>query len=389
MTSAVVVEYARTPFGRADRGALRDARSDELSGLVIRAVLDRVPQLNRAEIADVLWGCSLPHRSQGYNIGRQAGFLAGLPSSVPAITLARSCGSAMSGLRAATHAIQSDDGDVYVVGGCDSLSNCYGWTSSPDDENPRFLDESRADYAGDAYISVFDTAENVAEAYGISRQDMDAYTVRSQSLAAAAQRDGYLAEEIVPFLGEDGESVTDDDCLRPDTDAEILATLRPIRPDLGGRVTAGNTCVAADGAAALLVMSDTRAQDLGIRPAARVLSSAVSGCAPEMMGIGPVEASRKALAHAGVSISAIDVVECHENFAAQVLPVCHELEIDIDRQLNPFGGALALGHPPGATGARLVGTLMHALRERDGHLGLATTCIAGGMGISVVVERLS
>jgi acetyl-CoA C-acetyltransferase len=377
MPDAVIVEYARTAFGKAGKGALAAERSDDLSATVVAELLSRLPQVDPAEIIDVYWGCSLPHRTQGYNIARQVALLGGLPMTVPGVTLARSCGSSISGLRAAAHAIQAGDGDAYLVGGCDSLSTCLPWNTAPDDENPRV--------AG-AYVSVFDTAEHVAERYGISRADMDAYTVRSQRLAAAAA--DYHAAEIVKHTTSSGDVVYADDCPRPDTTIEGLAGLRPIVPELGGRVTAGNTCVAADGAAAIVLMSGGRARQLGVTPMARVVASAVSGCEPELMGIGPIEASRAVLKKAGVSIHDIDIVECHENFAAQVLAVADVLEIDVDRQLNPSGGALAMGHPPGATGTRITGTLAHGLAVHDATLGLATTCVAGGMGVAVVLERL-
>jgi acetyl-CoA C-acetyltransferase len=385
---AVVVQYTRSPFGRAEKGALLHERSDDLGGAVVGELLSRLPQLDPREIVDLYWGCSLPHRSQGYNIARQVGLLGGLPATVPGVTLSRSCGSAMSGIRAAVHALQAGDGDVYVAGGSDSLSTCLGWTTSESDENPRFLDPDRSDYSGAAYVSVFDTGENVADQYGVTRDEMDAYTVRSQQLASNARDSGYLGAEITKVETSFGGLIGQDDCLRPGTTTEVLAGLRPIVAELGGRITAGNTCVAADGAAAVVLMSAKRARELEVTPLARVVASAVSGCEPELMGIGPVEATRSALKKAGLTINDLDAIECHENFAAQVLAVAGVLGIDIDRQLNLFGGALAIGHPPGATGARLVGTLTHALAETDGSLGLATTCVAGGMGVAMVLERV-
>jgi acetyl-CoA C-acetyltransferase len=385
---AVIVDYARTAFGRAGRGALAGARSDDMGATVLRAILERNPVLAMEEIVDVYWGCALPHRQQGYNVARQVALLAGLPVTVPGLTFQRSCGSSISALRAAAHAIQAGDGDAYLVGGAESMTSCDGWISSETDKNPKLSDGRHLDFLADVYVSVFDTAEFVAEKFGVSRCDMDAFAARSQHRTALAADRGYFAEEIVPFAAGDGRTVTTDDCPRPNTTVQVLGGLRPICPELGGRVTAGNTCVAADGASALLLMSSERAVELGLRPRARIISSAVSGCEPELMGIGPIEASRRALRRAGVTVEQLDVVECHENFSAQVLPVCDELGIDVAGQLNPNGGALAIGHPPGATGARLVGTLTHALADRDGELGMATTCVAGGMGVAVVLERV-
>jgi acetyl-CoA C-acetyltransferase len=389
MADAVVAGFARSPIGRGFKGALSDVRADDLGGRVVDALLTQLPQVDRSGIADTYWGCSLPHFSSGYNMARQVVMLAGLPVTVPATTMVRSCGSSGTALRAATHAIGCDDGDIYLVGGSDSFSLCYGKGFDVDDENPRFNDPTRPDFVNLAYIPVFDTAELVADKYGITREEMDAFALRSQERAARARDDGYFADEIVPYEKSDGTVVVEDDCLRPATTLEGLAALRPICPERGGRVTAGNTCVGADGASAMLVMSESRARELEIQPMARIVATAVSGCEPELMGIGPIEASRKALDRAGLVIGDLDIVECHENFSVQVLAVCEQLKIDIERQLNPFGGAIALGHPPGMTGVRLIGTLIHGLQARDGMLGLASTCVAGGQGVATIVERLA
>lgn len=397
MSEAVIVASARTPIGKVGRGALADVRSDDLGGFAVARALAQVPALDPGEVADLYWGCALTYHSQGYNIGRQVGLLSGLPVSVPATTMTRACASSLTALRAAVHAIEAGDGDAYVVGGSDSYSMVMGRGFGPEDHNPRFVDEARPDFAGHAYIDVFDTAEIVADRYGVTRQEMDELALLSHRRAVAARDDGFYAREISPYVKADGTVVGHDDCPRPDTSLERLAELRPVLRDwpgtdgrggLGGRVTAGNTTVAGDGAAALVVMSATRAAELGVEPLARVVATAVSGLAPEVMGVGPIQATRRALDRAGLVVGDLDVVECHENFAAQVIPVCRELGIDVERQLNPFGGSLALGHPSGMTGVRLVVTLLNGLRRLDATLGAATTCAAGGQGMTVVVERL-
>jgi acetyl-CoA C-acetyltransferase len=400
MAEAVIVAAARTPIGKVGRGALADVRSDDLGGFAVDQALAQVPALDPAEVADLYWGCALTYHSQGYNIARQVGLLSQLPDSVPATTMTRACASSLTALRAAVHALAADDGHAYVVGGSDSYSMVMGRGFDADDHNPRFTDPTRPDYAGPAYIDVFDTAEIVADRYGVTREEMDAFALRSHRRAVAARTEGFYAHEISPYVKADGTVVADDDCPRPSTSLEALAALKPVlagwngggdgggRPG-GGRVTAGNTTIAGDGAAALVVTSAARAAELGLTPLARVTATAVSGLAPEVMGMGPVDATRGALRKAGLGIADVDVVECHENFAAQVIPVCRELGIDIERQLNPFGGSLALGHPSGMTGVRIVVTLLNDLRALDGTIGLATTCAAGGQGLTVVVERLS
>jgi acetyl-CoA C-acetyltransferase len=389
MAEAVIVAAARTPIGKVGRGSLADVRSDDLGGFAVDRALDQVPALDPAEVADLYWGCALTYHSQGYNIARQVGLLSRLPDSVPATTMTRACASSLTALRAAVHAVVADDGDAYVVGGSDSYSMVMGRGFDADDHNPRFADADRPDYAGAAYIDVFDTAEIVADRYGVTREEMDAFALASHQRAIAARGSGFWAHEISPFAKSDGTVVADDDAPRADTSLERLAALKPVLDwDGKGRVTAGNTTVAGDGAAAVVVMSAARAAALGITPLARVTATAVSGLAPEVMGMGPVEATRRALVRAGMGIGDVDVVECHENFAAQVIPVCRELGIDRERQLNPFGSSLALGHPSGMTGVRIVVTLLNALRALDATTGLATTCAAGGQGLTVVVERL-
>lgn len=389
MTDVVILDAARTAVGKSFRGSFTTTRSDDLGGHVIAELLARNPHLEPAQISDLYWGCSLPDHSQGYNVARQVGLLSGLPDTVPALTLSRSCGSAFSAIRMATHAIAAGDGNVYLAGGADNFSMCLGKGFSSADHNPRFVDEDRPDFVNHAYIEVFDTAEIVADAYEVARREMDEFAVLSHQRAVRAAKDGFFDEEIVPFSLPDGSVVAADDSPRADTSLDQLAALRPISPERGGRVTAGNTCVAGDGAAALLLASADWARSAGARPMARILGSSVTGLAPEIMGMGPVAATRALLDRHGLTVADIDVFEVHENFSAQVLPVCAELGIDIDTQLNPFGGAIAIGHPPGMTGARLVGTLVHGLAVRDQQLGVATTCIAGGQGMAVLVERLA
>jgi acetyl-CoA C-acetyltransferase len=390
MAEAVIVAAARTPIGKVGRGALADVRSDDLGGFAVDRALDQVPALDPGEVSDLYGGCALTYHSQGYNIARQVGLLSRLPDGVPATTMTRACASSLTALRAAVHAVRADDGDAYVVGGSDSYSMVMGRGFDADDHNPRFVDATLPDYAGPAYIDVFDTAEIVADRYGVTREEMDAFALTSHRRAVAARESGFWSGEISPFTKADGTVVTDDDAPRADTSLERLAALKPVI-DWGGRgrVPAAHPTVAGDGAAAVVVMSAARAAALGLAPLARITATAVSGLAPEVMGMGPVEATRRALVRAGMGIGDVDVVECHENFAAQVIPVCRELGIDRERQLNPFGGSLALGHPSGMTGVRIVVTLLNALRALDATTGLATTCAAGGQGLTVVLERLS
>jgi acetyl-CoA C-acetyltransferase len=387
MAEVYILDAARSAVGKSFKGSFTSTRSDDLSATVVAEILGRSPHLDPADVTDLYWGCSLPNHSQAYNFARQVGLLSGLPSTVPALTLSRSCGSAFSAIRMAAHAIAAGDGEVYIAGGADSFTMCLGKAFSAEDHNPRFVDPSRADFVNYAYMEVFDTAEIVAEAKGVGRVDMDEFAVLSHQRAVAAAKEGYFDAEIVPVRRADGVVVAADDSPRADTSLEQLGRLRAISPDRGGRVTAGNTCVAGDGAAALLLSSKESADRSGAVPKARILGSSVAGLAPEMMGMGPVPATEKLLARHGLTTNDIDIFEVHENFSAQVLPVCAELGIDIDRQLNPFGGAIAIGHPPGMTGARLVQTLVHGLEVRDQHLGLATACVAGGQGLSILVER--
>jgi len=388
MPEAVIVETVRTPIGRAFKGSLREMRSDDLGGHVIRALMERVPELPPGDIVDVICGTANESGEQAMNLGRLVGALGGLPDVVAGTTVNRFCASSLQAVRMAHHAIVAGAGDTFVAAGVECVSRVAGRDFEESDKNPRFTDPSRPDYVNDMYIVMGETAENVADRWGVSREDMDAIAVRSHTRALAAQESGFFAREIVPVTLPDGTVVDKDDHPRPGTSMEGLAALKPaFRPD--GRVTAGNACPLSDGAAAVLITSAEKAAALGVRPRARIIASAVSGLAPEIMGVGPIEAVGRVLAMAGMTIDDVDVVELNEAFAAQVIPVCDELGIDIDRQLNPHGGALALGHPFGMTGARIMGTLLNDLETLDATIGLETMCIGGGQGMAMLVERLS
>ncbi len=388
MPEAVIVTTARTPIGRAYKGSLINERPDDMAGFAIREALAKVPQLDPTEIEDVMLGCGLTHAEASFNIARPAALLAGLPDSVPGTTVNRYCASSLQTIRMAYHAITAGEGDAYIAAGVESITRCQGVGFEKSHLNPRFIDRTRDDFINEVYIPMGITAENVAEQFGISRQRMDEYAKLSQDRTGAARALGFFDREISPYTTVDGAVVTADDSPRPGTTLEKLAELPPVfRED--GRVTAGNSCPLNDGAAAVVVMSDTRAAELGIQPVARIVSAAVSALAPEIMGVGPIVAIRKALDRAGMKIGDIDVVELNEAFASQVLAVADEVGIDVDTQLNPHGGAIALGHPYGMTGARIMGTLLNGLRERDQTVGLETMCVGGGQGMAMVVERLS
>ena len=386
MPSAVIIDTARTPIGRAYKGSLVDIRADDLAGLGIKALLEKVPGLDLATVDDVMMGCGLTHHEQGFNVGRIAALLGGLPDTVPGTTVNRFCASSLQTIRMAFHAITAGEGDTYIAAGVESVSRTYGKGFDSGDVNPRFADESRADFINQVYIPMGMTAENVAERYGVTRERMDEFAKRSQDLAVEAQKNGFFEREITPVVLPDGRSAGVDDGPRPNTTIEKLASLEPVfRP--GGSVTAGNSCPLNDGAAAVLVMEESRAISLGLTPRARIVASAVSGLAPEVMGVGPVEAVRKVLAHTGMSLSDIDVIELNEAFAAQVLAVVDMLGIDLER-LNPHGGAIALGHPFGMTGARIMTTLLNDLETLDLSLGLETMCVGGGQGMAMIIERI-
>src|SRR5580765_4330072 len=382
MPDAVIVSAARTPIGRAAKGSLVDARPDDLAGFAIRAALEKVPALPPDEIVDVMVGCGFPQEKQGMNLGRRVALLAGLPVTVPGTTVNRFCASSLQTIRMAYHAIRAGEGEAFVAGGVESISQVNGYPKSEDEIHPALFGDDAP--IANVYIPMGLTAENVAERWDVSREDMDRFAQQSQERAVAAQQSGFFAREITPYDG-----VSADDGPRASSTLEKLAALEPaFKP--GGKVTAGNSCPLNDGAAAVVVMSDTRARELGLEPRARIVASAVSGVAPEIMGVGPIGAVRSVLKQAGMTIEDVDVVELNEAFAAQVLPVCGELGIDpFSEKLNPHGGAIALGHPYGMTGARIMCTLLNDLETDDRSIGLETMCVGGGQGMAMIVERLA
>jgi acetyl-CoA C-acetyltransferase len=387
MPEAVIVAAARSPIGRANKGHLVDVRPDDLAAYVVKQVMHRVPQLEASMVDDLLCGCGLPGGEQGFNLGRVVSILSGVNS--PGCTVNRYCSSSLATTRMAAHAIRAGEGDVFLSVGVECVSRFGNGTSDPAKaRNPR-LEPGNAEHYPDVYITMGLTAENVAEREGITREEMDRYAVKSQNAAVAAQQSGFFDREIVPVPLSNGEMFTRDDGPRPGTTMEVLATLKPaFRED--GLVTAGNACPLNDGAAAVVVMSDTRARDLGLQPLARVVATGVSALEPELMGLGPVEASRQALKRAGMSIDDVDVVEINEAFAAQVIPSARKLGIDpYSEKLNPNGGAIALGHPFGMTGARILCTLLNDLQTLDKSIGLETMCVGGGQGMAMIVERLN
>jgi acetyl-CoA C-acetyltransferase len=381
LSEAVIVAAARTPIGRAKKGSLVDARPDDLVAFAIDAALKRVPDLDRSEIVDVMIGCGFPEQKQGMNLARRAALLAGLPENVPGTTVNRFCASSLQTIRMAFHAIRAGEGDAYVAGGVESITQVDGYPKDPEELHPKLAGDDAP--IANVYIPMGLTAENVAERWNVSREDMDRYAQRSQERAVAAQDSGFFDREATPWDG-----VAKDDGPRRDSSLEKLASLEPaFKP--GGKVTAGNSCPLNDGAAAVVVTSDTRAEELGLEPRARIIASAVSGVAPEIMGVGPIGAVRAVLKQAAMTIDDVDVVELNEAFAAQVLPVSWELGIDpFGEKLNPHGGAIALGHPYGMTGARIMCTLLNDLETLDATIGLETMCVGGGQGMAMLVERL-
>lgn len=387
MPEAVIVATARTPIGRANKGSLADVRPDDLAAFAIQAALAKVPELDPGEIVDVMMGCGFPQEKQGMNLGRRVALLAGLPDHVGGCTVNRFCASSTQTMRMAFHAIKAGEGDVYIAAGVESISQVEGYPKDMDELHPKLFGDDAP--IANVYIPMGMTAENVAEQYDVSREDMDIFAQRSQERAVAAQQSGFFEREITPFTKEDGTVVSQDDGPRPSSTLEKLQSLQPaFKPD--GRVTAGNSCPLNDGAAAVVIMSDERAKQLGLTPLARIIATSVSGLAPEVMGVGPIEAVRKVLKQADMSIDDIDVVELNEAFAAQVIAVCREIGVDhMSERFNPNGGAIALGHPYGMTGARIMGTLLNYLRTADKAIGLETMCVGGGQGMAVIVERLS
>jgi acetyl-CoA C-acetyltransferase len=406
MPEAVIVSTARSPIGRAFKGSLKELRPDDLTATIVRAALDRIPELDPREIDDLMLGCGLPGGEQGHNLGRIVAVRMGL-DHLPGCTITRYCSSSLQTTRMAMHAIKAGEGEVFVSAGVEMVSRSVKGTSDgmPETHNPLFADAeartaARAESGGvgwhdpredglvpDAYIAMGQTAENLARFKGITRREMDEFGVRSQNLAEKALADGFWQREITPVTLPDGTVVAKDDGPRPGVTLEGVSGLKPaFRPD--GLVTAGNCCPLNDGAAAVVVMSDTKARELGLTPLARVVSTGVSALSPEIMGYGPVEASRQALKRAGLTIGDIDLVEINEAFAAQVIPSYRDLGIDLDK-LNVNGGAIAVGHPFGMTGARITTTLINSLQWHDKQFGLETMCVGGGQGMAMVLERLS
>ncbi|WP_300683505.1 acetyl-CoA C-acetyltransferase [Nocardioides sp.] len=405
MPEAVIVSAARSPIGRAFKGSLKDLRPDELAEQMVRAALAQVPSLDPTTVDDLMMGCAQPAGEQAYNIGRIVALRAGL-DSVPGTTVHRYCASSLQTTRMAFHAIKAGEGDVFISAGVETVSR-FAQGKSDGMENTkdpvylkagarnadriargeRWSDPRANGELPDIYIAMGETAENVADFYNVSRAAQDEYAVRSQNLAEAAADRGFWERDITPVTLPDGTVVSTDDGPRRGVKLEKLAAMEPaFRPD--GTVTAANCCPLNDGAAALVIMSDVRARELGLTPLARIVSTGVSALSPEIMGVGPVEATRQAVARAGLSIGDIDLVEMNEAFAAQVLPTIDQLGLDIDR-VNVNGGAIALGHPFGSTGARMATTLIHSLQERDAQFGVETMCAAGGQGMALVLERLS
>ncbi|GAA2797795.1 acetyl-CoA C-acetyltransferase [Crossiella cryophila] len=406
MPEAVIVATARSPIGRANKGSLKDVRADDLTAKMVKAALAKVPELDPREIDDLMLGCGLPGGEQGFNMARAVAVLSGY-DHLPGTTITRYCASSLQTTRMALHAIKAGEGDVFISAGVEIVSsyargNSDGW---PDTQNPLFADaQARTQHAAehgasewvdpresgllpDVYIPMGQTAENLALSKGVTREDMDHFGVRSQNLAEKAIANGFWAREITPVELPDGTVVSTDDGPRAGTSYDKVSTLQPVfRPD--GRITAGNCCPLNDGAAALVIMSDTRAAQLGITPLARVISTGVSALSPEIMGLGPVQASQQALKRAGMTVDDVDLVEINEAFAAQVIPSYRDLGIPLEK-VNVNGGAIAVGHPFGMTGARITTTLLNSLSWHDKTIGLETMCVGGGQGMAMVLERLS
>jgi acetyl-CoA C-acetyltransferase len=401
MPEAVIVATARSPIGRANKGSLASLRPDDMSAQILKALMEKAPQVQASDVNDVMWGIGQPAGEGGFNIARVISVLAGF-DDIPGVTVNRYCSSSLQTIRMAFHAIKAGEGDCFIAGGVETVSR-YASGASDMAPNPLFKVPGARTAARaqggqgtwtppegmpDMYIAMGQTAENVVEAEGISREEMDRFGVRSQNLACAHVDNGFFAREITPLTLADGTVVSTDDGPRPGTTYEGVSQLKPaFRPD--GTVTAGNACPLNDGAAAVLVMSDTKAKELGLTPLARIVSSGVSGLNPEIMGLGPIEAIRKALGIAGMTIDQIDLVEINEAFACQVIGSAKHLGIDLDKQMNVHGGAIALGHPFGMTGARIMTTLINGLQWEDKTYGLESMCVGGGQGMAMVVERLS
>ena len=400
MPEAVIVATARSPIGRANKGSLVSLRTDEMAAQIVRALMAKVPSVKGSDIEDLIIGVGQPAGEAGFNLGRMVALLAGIPEA-PGVVVNRYCSSSLQTIRMAAHAIKAGEGDCFIAAGVEAVSR-YQFGAADTAPNPVFKGPGERtklralggqpvwtpqEGLADAYMAMGQTAENVREVEGVSREDMDWFAKRSQDLASANVSNGFFDAEISPLTLEDGTVVSRDDCPREGTTLEGLAGLKPaFRPD--GQVTAGNACPLNDGAAAVMVMSDTKAKALGLTPLARFVSSGVSSLNPEIMGLGPVEACRQAMKRAGMSINDIDLVEINEAFAAQVLPSAKHLGISMDK-LNINGGAIALGHPFGMTGARIMTTLIHGLQASNKNVGMETMCVGGGQGLSMIIERMS
>jgi acetyl-CoA C-acetyltransferase len=401
MPEAVIVSTARSPIGRAMKGSMTEIRPDDLTAQIVDAALEKIPAFDRTEVEDLILGCGQPAGESGFNQARVVAILADMPD-VPGVTINRYCSSSLQAIRMAAHAIKAGEGDAFIAAGVETVSRFPNGMADDGPTNDRFAEAkdrtaSRATGEGgdweppkglpDIYIAMGQTAENVAEFEGVSRSEMDEFAALSQQRATESLENGYWEMEITPTTLPDGSVVSRDDGIRPGTTAEALAGLKPVfKPD--GKVTAGNACPLNDGAAAVVVMSDAKAKSLGLTPLARVVASGVSGLNPEIMGLGPIEACRQALGRAGMSMDDIDLVEINEAFAAQVIPSAKHLGISWDK-LNTRGGAIAIGHPFGMTGARIMTTLIHNLQESDKTFGLESMCVGGGQGMAMVIERLS
>ncbi len=402
MPDAVIVATARTPIGRAFKGSLVDLRPDDLTALIVRTLLEQVPELDPHSVEDLMVGCGSPAGESGFNLARVVAVLCGL-EDVPGTTVNRYCSSSLQTIRMAAHAIRAGEGDVFIAAGVETVSRFgNGASDSHAAMNPIFHDavertreraekvtDPWAPHPGlpDVYIAMGQTAENVAEFEHVARHEMDEFALRSQELAVAHQENGFFEREITPVTRPDGTVVERDDGPRPGTTLEKLASLQPVFRQ-GGTVTAGNSCPLNDGAAGVIVMSDTKANELGVKPLARIVASAVSALNPEIMGLGPIEACRQVLSRAKLTMKDIDLVEINEAFAAQVLPSAKHLGIPLEK-LNVRGGAIALGHPFGMTGARIMTTLLNSLEDADKRYGLETMCVGGGQGMAMIVERLN
>jgi acetyl-CoA C-acetyltransferase len=407
MPEAVIVATARSPIGRAFKGSLVDFRPDDITATIVKAALDKVPGLDPNQIDDLILGCGLPGGEQGYNLARVVAVLLG-HDSLPGTTITRYCSSSLQSTRMAFHAIKAGEGDAFISAGVEMVSRFIKGNSDSAEgtQNPIFADaqarSAKAAEGGfhwedprsggkipDVYIAMGQTAENVAERDKISREEQDEFGVRSQNLAEKAIANGFWEREIIPVTKPDGTEVAKDDGPRAGVTVEAVSQLKPVfRPD--GTVTAGNCCPLNDGAAAVIIMSDTKAKQLGLTPLARILSTGVSALSPEIMGLGPIEATKKALANAGKTIDDIDLVEINEAFAAQVIPSARGIGVDpFGDKLNVNGGAIAVGHPFGMTGARITTTLLNSLQYHDKTFGLETMCVGGGQGMAMVLERLS